>query len=211
MFQPSSALAVACLAAAANAVISPFKGLPVIERPEVKAWPLSPGKPHAVSPPRDPNRYCFVRPSCKAGNDDAPKILRAFHECNNGGTVVLDATYTIASPLDLTFLDSVDMVISGTINFSSDVNYWVEHTFKYPFQDSSSMWRIGGRDVNIYGGGVGLINGNGQNWYDAFAKNPTLLRPILLVLDGLHGGSVTGLRMVNSPNVSGPASRCRRR
>ncbi|KAK1768818.1 putative exopolygalacturonase protein [Phialemonium atrogriseum] len=200
MFQPSSALAVACLAAAANAVISPFKGLPVIERPEVKAWPLSPGKPHAVSPPRDPNRYCFVRPSCKAGNDDAPKILRAFHECNNGGTVVLDATYTIASPLDLTFLDSVDMVISGTINFSSDVNYWVEHTFKYPFQDSSSMWRIGGRDVNIYGGGVGLINGNGQNWYDAFAKNPTLLRPILLVLDGLHGGSVSGLRMVNSPN-----------
>jgi len=63
------------------------------------------------------------------------------------------------------------------------------------------MWRFGGKDVNIFGGGVGLINGNGQPWYDAFAANASLQRPILLVLDGLHGGSVTGLKMINSPNV----------
>ncbi|WP_368859234.1 glycosyl hydrolase family 28 protein, partial [Vibrio parahaemolyticus] len=52
----------------------------------------------------------------------------------------------------------------------------------------------------MYGNGVGLINGNGQPWYDAFAANASLQRPILLVLDGLSGGFVTGLKMRNSPN-----------
>jgi galacturan 1,4-alpha-galacturonidase len=197
-----SLVAIACVAASSvSAVVySPNAGKPVIERPSIKAWPLHPGKPHADSPPRDPSKYCFVKPSCKS-DDDAANILKAFHDCNHGGTVVLDANYNIGSPLDLTFLDSVDVAISGTINFSGDVDYWVEHSFKYAFQDSSAMWRFGGRDVNIYGGGVGLINGNGQPWYDAFAANASLLRPILLVLDGLHGGSVTGLKMINSPNV----------
>lgn len=114
--------------------------------------------------------------------------------------MVLDLNYTISNPLDLTFLDSVDVAISGTVNFAGDVYGWTEKTFKYAYQDSSAMWRFGGRDVNIYGGGKGLINGNGQPWYDEFQKNSTLRRPILLVLDGLQGGSVTGLHMINSPN-----------
>lgn len=63
------------------------------------------------------------------------------------------------------------------------------------------MWRFGGEDVNIYGKGVGLINGNGQSWYDGLAANSSLQRPVLFVVDGLHGGSVTGLRMVNPPSV----------
>ncbi|KAH8908026.1 polygalacturonase [Coniochaeta sp. PMI_546] len=197
----ASVLAIAGLAiSSASAVVySPNGGKPVIERPSVKAWPLHPGKPHAASPPRDPNKYCFVKPSCKS-DDDAANILKAFQDCNHGGTVVLDANYNIGSPLDLTFLDSVDVAISGTISFSGDVNYWVKHSFKYAYQVSSAMWRFGGRDVNIYGNGVGLINGNGQPWYDAFAANASLQRPILLVLDGLSGGSVTGLKMRNSPN-----------
>jgi galacturan 1,4-alpha-galacturonidase len=196
-----SLLSIASLAASASAVVySPNGGKPVIERPSIKAWPLQPGKPHAASP-RDPDKYCFVKPSCKS-DDDAPNILKAFRDCNHGGTVVLDANYTIGSPLDLTFLDSIDVAISGTINFSGDVDYWVEHSFKYAYQDSSAMWRFGGKDVNIFGNGLGLINGNGQPWYDAFAADATLMRPILLMTDGLHGGSITGLRMINSPNAS---------
>lgn len=195
-------LVVALLASAAAAVVvNPATGKLPIARPDIKVGPLSPGTPHAVSPPRDPNKYCFVRPSCTPGTDDAPKILRAFQQCNNGGTVVLYANYTIGSPLDLTFLNAVDVAISGTIKMSTDINYWVDHSFKYAFQTSSAFWRFGGKDVNIYGGGVGLLDGNGQPWYDAFASNATLLRPILFVLDGLHGGSVSGLRLTNSPNV----------
>lgn len=52
--------------------------------------------------------------------------------------------------------------------------------------------------MNIYGGGT--LDGNGQVWYDAFASDKTLKRPILLSLDGLNGGSVTGIKMVQSPN-----------
>jgi galacturan 1,4-alpha-galacturonidase len=61
------------------------------------------------------------------------------------------------------------------------------------------MWRFGGKDVNIYGNGVGLINGNGQSWYDRFATNATLERPTLMVLDGINGGSVTGLKLRQAP------------
>jgi hypothetical protein len=115
--------------------------------------------------------------------------------------VVLNEEYVIASPLDLTFLESVDVAITGTIKFTNDIDFWVVNSFKYDFQNSSAFWRFGGKDVNIYGGGHGLIDGNGQAWYDRFAVEPTLLRPILLVLDGLDRGSVTGLKMRNSPDA----------
>jgi len=61
------------------------------------------------------------------------------------------------------------------------------------------MWVFGGRDVNIYGNGVGVLNGNGQPWYDRFATNATLMRPTLMVLDGVKGGSVTGLKLRQAP------------
>jgi galacturan 1,4-alpha-galacturonidase len=52
--------------------------------------------------------------------------------------------------------------------------------------------------VNIFGGG--LIDGHGQVWYDLFAKNSTTLRPLLFVIDGLNGGTMSNLRMLNPPN-----------
>lgn len=176
----------------------------VLERPSLQWGPKTPGQPF----PHSPNRHktCYV-PSSSHSNkhkdvDSAPEIFKAFKNCNRGGRVVLDGTYTVASPLDLTFLEAVDVVLTGTITFSNDIDYWVENSFKYAFQNSSAFWRFGGKDVNIYGGGHGLLDGNGQAWYDAFATNPTLLRPILFVLDGLKAGSVTGLKMRNSPDVS---------
>lgn len=187
--------AVSCLASIANAIASPSSSL--LTRPKIKAWPYSPG--HHPSSPCQHHKYCYVKPT--HGSDDAANILAAFHKCNNGGTVVLDANYTIASPLDLTFLKHVDVSLTGTVNFAPNIAYWTDHMFRYAYQNSSAFWRIGGTDVNIFGHGVGLLNGNGQPWYDAFAANPALLRPILFVLDGLHGGSVTGLHMINPPNV----------
>lgn len=190
-------LAVVALALPAT-TLSP-QGDP-LRRPDIKPWPHSPRYSFPPSPAR--TKTCKVASNGSRDEDDAPQILEAFHDCNNGGTVVLDANYTIASPLDLTFLESVDVAISGTINFSGDVDYWIANSFKYVYQASSAMWRFGGKDVNIYGNGMGLINGNGQPWYGRFAQNATLQRPVLLVLDGLHGGSVTGLAMQYPPSVS---------
>lgn len=200
----TGSLAVCVLAATASAAanIIPATGKTVLPRPALKAGPFHPGKPMPHSPARQRDRFCFVQTS-RCGGDDAPAILRAFHECNNGGTVVLYADYTVASPLDLTFLNAVDVAITGTINFAPDIDYWSEHSFKYQFQNSSSMWRWGGRDVNIFGGGVGTINGNGQSWWEASVSNKYLLRPVLFVVDGLEGGSMSGINMVNPPMVRG--------
>jgi galacturan 1,4-alpha-galacturonidase len=189
------------LATSASAIVSPYTGKTTLTRPNIQAWPKSPGTPRKVSPARDETRYCFVKPSCSSNGDSAKSILAAFQKCNKGGTVVLDAHYVVGSPLDLTFLEEVDVVLTGNLTFSGNITYWMDHTFKYAYQTSSSYFRIGGRDVNIYGGGVGLLNGNGQPWWDAFAANSSLLRPILFVVDGLQGGSISGINMINPPNV----------
>ncbi|KAI0535990.1 polygalacturonase [Xylaria digitata] len=169
----------------------------VLSRPDIKPFPHNSGRSKPYSPPR--TKSCSVT-ALGGGKDDAPQILDAFHDCNNGGAVVLDGNYTIATALDLTFLDSVDVALSGSIVFKADIDYWLANAFQYDFQSSTAFWKIGGKDVNIYGGGVGVIDGQGQAWWDGFASNSSLLRPISLVLDGLHGGSVTGLRMISPPN-----------
>ncbi|GJC86060.1 exopolygalacturonase A [Colletotrichum liriopes] len=118
------------------------------------------------------------------------------------GTVVFmpNATYRIASRVDLTFLKHIDFAILGTIVFSDDVKYWQTNTFAYRYQNINLMWRFGGEDVNIYGLGQGLIEGLGQTWWNANVVNSTVVRPLLLGTDGLKGGSITGLNMRNSPN-----------
>ena len=134
-------------------------------RPHYEPTPLQPSKPFPTSsPPR--HKTCSVKPSSK-GHDDAPRILAAFHKCNNGGTVVLDQQYSICSPLDLRFLKHVDVALTGTVTFCDDIDAWRPHTFQFPFQDGSSWWLWGGEDIHLYGAGEGTIHGNGQAWYDA--------------------------------------------
>ncbi|CRK23430.1 hypothetical protein BN1708_003700 [Verticillium longisporum] len=188
----------ASLALALAALASTAAARNFIERPHAEAHPLKPYKAFPASTPR--TKTCFVKPSCTEGRDDSKKILAAFEACNDGGTVVLDREYTICEPLDLRFLRHVDVAITGTVRFCDDIDYWLPRTFKYQFQGASTWWVFGGEDVHIYGAGVGTLDGNGQAWYDRFAANKTLQRPILFVTDGLRGGSVTGLKLRNSPN-----------
>lgn len=127
-------------------------------RPSVKCHPKSPSHPFPSSPPRHSQRVCTV----PAGTADAgPDILAAAHKCNYGGTVYFPAgqTYTIATSLDLTFLVNIDFAILGNIQFKDDLTYWQANAFQYKFQSVSLFWRFGGRDVNIYGLGTGVIDG----------------------------------------------------
>ncbi|EQB50964.1 polygalacturonase [Colletotrichum gloeosporioides Cg-14] len=190
-----SNLALICVAAVAS-----VSGYDVPPRPSIAPFPKAPGRALPVSPARDPSKVCIVCP--KAGGDSAAAILKAAHDCNDGGTVVFmpNATYTISSRVDLTFLKHIDFAILGTIVFNDDVNYWQTNTFAYRYQNVNLMWRFGGEDVNIYGLGQGTIDGLGQTWWNALAGNSTVIRPLLLGTDGLKGGSITGLKMINSPN-----------
>lgn len=150
---------------ATAAVVSVFAGLASAAstclprpppRPTVVAAPYAPPAPHYKSPARS-GQICYVRAKGN-GADDSQTFYSALKACNNGGTVYLpDPDYTFTKVLDLTFLNAIDVVISGTISFSTDMNYWTGHTFGYQFQGAELMWQWGGFDVNLYGGGT--ING----------------------------------------------------
>jgi galacturan 1,4-alpha-galacturonidase len=125
-----------------------------------------------------------VKPAHETRGDSAKNILKSFHDCNNGGTVVLDKVYWINSPIDLTFLRHVDMVITGEIHFDdSDVYYWNDNSFKYTFQSQSVFWKIGGKDVNIYGdlsNDQSLIDGHGQKYWEEIQTNKAVYQELSL-------------------------------
>ncbi|KAI5293000.1 hypothetical protein KEM52_005916 [Ascosphaera acerosa] len=167
------------------------------DRPAVVFSPKTPATGFHKSPAR--TRRCVVRPSGQ-GRDDSQRILHALRKCSPHGRVefLRGEEYTVGTALDLTFLRHIDIDIQGRIVFTDDMDYWQAHSFKYAFQNSSSFFRVGGEDVNIYGGGE--VYGNGPTWWREFQSNKQLWRPILFALDGLKGGMVADLRLTDSPN-----------
>jgi threonine dehydrogenase-like Zn-dependent dehydrogenase len=51
-------------------------------------------------------------------SDDGPAIKAALATCNNGGTVVLAGTYTLATVLNTTALNNVAIELTGKIVLS---------------------------------------------------------------------------------------------
>lgn len=97
--------------------------------------------------------------------------------------MVLDQVYRVGSPLDLTFLRHVDVVITGEIHFDdSDVYYWAENSFKYEFQNVTVFWKWGGEDVNIYGdlkNDQSVIDGHGQAYWEEIQTNKSVSQTAL--------------------------------
>lgn len=87
--------------------------------------------------------------------------------------------------------------IQGEILFSDDTDYWQANSFRFGFQNATSFFKLGGEDVFIYGGGT--LNGNGQVWYDLYAKDIYALRPVLVGIDGLKDSILTDLVLRYSP------------
>ncbi|KAJ5946102.1 Exopolygalacturonase precursor [Penicillium verhagenii] len=158
--------------------------------------PHAPFKPLPASQPR--TKTCTVS-SHGDGRDDSKFILSAIEKCNNGGKVVFEADkeYTIGTALDLTFLKNVDLDIQGYIKFTNDTDYWQEHAFAQVYQNATTFFQLGGEDVNIYGGGT--LDGNGQVWYDLYSVDDLILRPVLMGIIGLNGGTIGPLNLRWSP------------
>ncbi|KAI9328325.1 polygalacturonase [Zopfochytrium polystomum] len=196
LLQSVIALAVAALSASsAVAVPTTTYEWATTDAPNIQVAPKNPGGVTVLRGlTRQDHRACHVRPVGNGG-DDAPNIYAAAQKCNNGGKVVLANEYLIKTPLDLRGLKNVDIELTGTINFYDNVTYWQDKMFYWTFQNATSIWVLGGEDVNLYGKGVGTLNGLGQNWYDAYAANPLIYRAILLVVSGLNGGTISGINM----------------
>lgn len=175
-----AALAAFSISQSSATIRTHHRGSALPERPNITPAPYGTGQESPYSPPRDEGRYCYVQPGSANGTtrDDAPGIFKAFEDCNDGGTVVLDQSYLISSPLDLTFLQHVDIVITGEVAFDdSDVYYWARNSFKYDFQNMSSFWKIGGEDINIYGdlsNNRSVIDGRGQTYWEELSRNSTV-------------------------------------
>jgi galacturan 1,4-alpha-galacturonidase len=165
-------------------------------RPNHAIEPHHPSTKFPASPER--TKTCIVHASGN-GKDDSPSILKAINDCNNGGHVVFpkNQKFTIGTALDLTFLNAIDLDIQGTIQFTNDTDYWQKNGFYQTYQNATTFFQLGGKDVNVYGGGT--LDGNGQVWYDLYAKDIYILRPILFGTIGLHGGRIEDLKFRYSP------------
>lgn len=150
-----------------------------------------------TSPQR--TKTCIVNSNNDLLTDDSPLILSAINECNNGGHVVFlpKTTYLIGKPLNLTHLENIDIDIQGSISFTTNTTFWQKAAFPLGYQNAITFLLFGGRDVHLYGGGT--IQGNGQIWWDTYGQNKSTLRPVLFTTLGLHDGSISNLKMRNSP------------
>ncbi|KAJ6258564.1 Exopolygalacturonase [Drechslerella dactyloides] len=166
-------------------------------RPTILPIPKTTGKKFIKSGRR--THTCFVD-ALGNGQDDSDNILQGFKDCSPDGTVaMLSPEYIVGKALDLTFLERVDWDLQGRITFTDDTDYWQAHSFKYTFQNSSAFIQFGGNDVHLFGSGKGTLDGNGQAWYDLYAKDPLILRPILIAYNGLHDATVSGFKLRYSP------------
>ncbi|KXH68760.1 glycosyl hydrolase family 28 [Colletotrichum salicis] len=138
-------------------------------------------------------------------DDVSDELVEGLKLANNGGTLHLPAnqTFIIGKPLDLTWLNDVHVHWEGEIKFTNDTPYWQANAFHHPFQNSIMFWKWGGKDVKLYGQGV--LNGNGQRWWNEFAGleilDPTnaYLRPILFYAENATGLSIEGIHFKDSP------------
>jgi len=162
---------------------------------------------HPYQPPRPgrPRKIVKIRPSRHDTDDVSDDFLRGIRQANRGGTLLLPKgkTFVIGQPLDLTFLDDIHIQLEGEIKFTNDTPYWQANSFRHPFQNSLMFWKWGGKDIKIYGDGV--LNGNGQRWWNEFSGREILdpgndyLRPILFYAENTTGIDISGIHMKDSP------------
>ncbi|KAF9078343.1 pectin lyase fold/virulence factor [Rhodocollybia butyracea] len=140
-----------------------------------------------------------------SGGDDAPQFLAAAASC---GTVTIPegTTLNISTRLNMTAMSNFKIDLQGTIFFNPDIPYWTGNAFQIPFQNQSTFWLLGGDNIVLSGGGT--LDGAGQAWYDAFAVNASLFRPVILVLNEASNALVDNIRMVNSPEFFNFVNEC---
>ncbi|KAF9501315.1 glycoside hydrolase family 28 protein [Pleurotus eryngii] len=130
------------------------------------------------------------------GGDDAPQLLSAMQSCSVV-TIPKGVTLSVGTRLNMTGLSNKHLSLKGTIKFTPDIPYWTGNAFFIPFQTQVTFWLLGGKNLRVDGGGT--LDGSGQIWYDTFASNSSLLRPIVLTLFQATDVVVENINMINGP------------
>lgn len=123
-------------------------------------------------------RRCVI-PANNDGTDDSPAIMAAFRECSQDSEIIFqNTTYNIAQAMSITNLTNVKIEVHGTLLWSKDIDYWLANSLpigpgqdqhSYPpaaYQNQTTAFVLGGRNLYVEGFGTGTFDGNGQAWYD---------------------------------------------
>ncbi|KAJ3734483.1 pectin lyase fold/virulence factor [Lentinula guzmanii] len=148
---------------------------------------------------------CVVTPAPN-GTDSAPAIVDAFERCgrnsfkSRGKVIFTNTTYTVSSVMNTTNLSNVDIDLQGTLSWNnSDLSYWLSNSLPVGYQNMSSAWLFGGKDIRWDGHGHGTLNGNGQVWYDfnnGTSNYPG--RPHQITITGTEDSVFQGIRFIQS-------------
>lgn len=133
-----------------------------------------------------------------SGGDDAPTFVSAVLDPACPEIVIpADTTLNISTKMDMTGAQNKHVILEGTVKFNPDIDYWVANAFPITFQTQITYWLLGGSNIVMDGGGT--LDGSGQVWYDAFKKDDSLLRPIILTIFNGTNVLVENIKMINSP------------
>lgn len=91
------------------------------------------------------------------------------------------------------------------MQFTDDIEYWQSNYFYHPFQKSISFWKWGGTDIKIYG--EGILDGNGQAWYDGFAGREILVSGFVVERKSHHASCCFAdllLPRIRTTPITGP-------
>ncbi|KAE8395750.1 pectin lyase fold/virulence factor [Aspergillus alliaceus] len=146
---------------------------------------------------------CVVPAGGSNATDDAPAIIQAFKECGHGGKVVFKpTTYYVNTVMNISWLEDVDIDIGGTLLWSTDIKYWLNHSLPVGYQNQSTAFILGGNNVRINGHGIGTLDGNGDTWYQWIREQPNTSnypgRPHAITFSGLTHSVVRGLNFLRS-------------
>lgn len=83
--------------------------------------------------------------------------------------------------------------------WSTNISYWLNHSLPVGYQNQSTAWVFGGKNIRFDGHGYGTLNGNGQTWYDACGSVSNYPgRPHAMTVAETSNSEFTGLRFVQS-------------
>ncbi|KAI5296299.1 hypothetical protein KEM52_004377 [Ascosphaera acerosa] len=149
----------------------------------------------ALAAPRALGKRASTCTPANGADDDTPAIESALKKCGDGGTIVLPQgkTYNIASALSLKSCQGCTIQLDGTLKVSTDLDYWAQQSAIISVKGVSGMTFTSPAQT-------GIIDGNGQDAWDAFASNKKLKRPKLILVSGSTTDSVfSQLHLKNPP------------
>lgn len=113
--------------------------------------------------------------------------------------VFLNETYHINSIMNTTGLDHCEIELRGTLLWSTNITYWLNNSMPVGYQNQSTAWYFGGKNIHWNGFGYGTLDGNGQVWYD-FVNGVSNFprRPHQITIWETYNSVFEGLRFVQS-------------